>query len=244
MFDTSESCHARDMSDPATELRMTPLTYAIGDIHGCADALLRLLGRINMHRGERPARIVFLGDYVDRGPESARVIEILRHLQRNAPNAITCLLGNHEQMMLDAYRDALGATVWLTNGGNETLRSFGITDPEAFPHDVLTWLSLLPTVYEDALRYYVHAGFRPGRPGIDPDVAARLWIREPFLSAAFDFGKHVVHGHTPQTNGVPDQQPYRTNLDTGCVYGGPLTAGIFDETQNGPIGFLQVDRDS
>ncbi|KQP33651.1 metallophosphoesterase [Methylobacterium sp. Leaf104] len=222
---------------------MNDLTYAIGDIHGCAGALLRLLRRINVHRAGRPARIVCLGDYVDRGPESAQVIAILRHLQGDAPNAITCLLGNHEQMMLDAYRDALGATVWLTNGGQETLQSFGIADPEDFPHDVLTWLSLLPTVHEDALRYYVHAGFRPGRQGIDPDVSARLWIREPFLSAAFDFGKHVVHGHTPQTSGVPDQQAFRTNLDTGCVYGGALTAGIFDETRPGPIGFLQVDRD-
>jgi serine/threonine protein phosphatase 1 len=222
---------------------MNVLTYAIGDIHGCADALLRLLEQINLHRAGRPARIVCLGDYVDRGPESARVIEILRHLQRDAPSALTCLMGNHEQMMLEAYRDTHGASTWLSNGGRQTLRAFGITAPEAFPRDVLTWLSSLPTVHEDALRYFVHAGFRPGRTGVDPDMWNHLWIREPFLGTDFDFGKHVVHGHTPQLEGVPDRQPYRTNLDTGCVYGRSLTAGVFDETRGPPIDFLQVDRD-
>ena len=113
----------------------------------------------------------------------------------------------------------------------------------AFPCDVLIWLANLPTDHEDARRSFVHAGFRPGRTGIDPDPWNRLWIREPFLGTAFDFGKHVVHGHTPQMEGSPDRQPYRTNLDTACVYGKSLTAGVFDETQAPPIDFLHVDRD-
>ena len=222
---------------------MPELTYAIGDIHGCADALIRLLGRIDAHRGERPALIVCLGDYVDRGPDSADVIRILRERETGEPGRLICLRGNHEQMMLDAYRDALGAPAWLANGGRDTLRSFGITDPEALPHDVLTWISALPTVHEDELRYFVHAGFWPGRRGIDPDVATRLWIREPFLHTPFDYGKHVLHGHTPQLGGRPDRRAFRTNLDTACVYGRMLTAAILEPDHPAPTVFLQVPRD-
>lgn len=223
---------------------MLDLTYAIGDIHGCSDALTRLLARIDEHRGARPARIVCLGDYVDRGPDSAGVIRILRERAAREPGRLICLRGNHEQMMLDAYHQALAAPVWLANGGRETLASFGIADPEAIPHPVLTWISELPTVHEDALRYYVHAGFRPGHRGIDPDIASRLWIREPFLRASFDFGKHVLHGHTPQRSGQPDCHAYRTNLDTACVFGGTLTAGILEPDHPAPCGFLQIYRDA
>ncbi|MCJ2044003.1 serine/threonine protein phosphatase [Methylobacterium sp. J-078] len=223
---------------------MSDLTYAIGDIHGCADALTRLLDQIDAHARGRAAAIVCLGDYVDRGPDSAGVIGILRARQAASPGTMICLRGNHEQMMLDAHRDAHDAPAWLANGGIETLRSFGVTDPEAMPHEVLAWISGLPTVHEDARRYYVHAGFRPGCRGIDPDVTARLWIREPFLGTAFDFGKHVVHGHTPQRSGQPDVRSFRTNLDTACVYGRVLTAGIFTMASSGPVEFLYAPRDA
>lgn len=219
---------------------MQDLTYAVGDIHGCADALTRLLAEIERHRDGRARRLVFLGDYVDRGPDSAGVVHILRDLQAREPDAVTCLMGNHEAMMLEAYRDALGATAWIENGGDATLAAFGVQDPETLPHDVLTWMSGLPTVHEDVRRYYVHAGFRPGRRGIDPDVATRLWIRAPFTTEDYDFGRHVVHGHTPQRGGRPDVRPFRTNLDTACVYGRVLTAGIFDGAQAGLRGTLSV----
>ncbi|KQO69895.1 metallophosphoesterase [Methylobacterium sp. Leaf87] len=217
------------------------LTYAIGDIHGCADALRRLLAAIDRHRAGAPRRLVFLGDYIDRGPDSAGVVATLRALQAAEPEAVTCLMGNHESLMLAAYRDGFGSAPWLENGGVATLRSFGTRDPQALPHDVLNWMSALPTVWEDARRYYVHAGFRPGRPGIDPDEPTRLWIREPFLSADYDFGRHVVHGHTPQMDGRPDLRPHRTNLDTACVFGATLTAGVFSDGQDGPVEILQVD---
>src|SRR3954468_11139565 len=98
----------------------------------------------------------------------------------------------------------------------------------------------LPTVHEDAHRFYVHAGFRPGRPGPDPSEHVRLWMREPFLSRDYDFGKHVVHGHTPVRTGQPDQRPFRTNLDTGAVFGGALTAGVFTNDQAHAVEFLQA----
>lgn len=219
---------------------MTGPTYAIGDIHGCADALTRLLAEIERHRDGRPRKLVFLGDYVDRGPESAAVIRILRECREAEPDAVTCLMGNHEAMMLDAYRDALGASAWIDNGGDATLAAFGVEDPEDLPHGVLAWLSALPTVHADARHYYVHAGFRPGQAGIDPDVATRLWIRAPFITEDYDFGRHVVHGHTPQTKGRPDLRPFRTNLDTACVFGQQLTAGVFDPDRDAAETFLSV----
>ncbi|WP_292505240.1 metallophosphoesterase family protein [Methylobacterium sp.] len=222
---------------------MTDLTYAIGDIHGCADALDRLLALIDHHSAGRPRSLVFLGDYIDRGPDSDAVIARLRALEGCEPGCVTCLMGNHEALLIDAYRTGLGATAWLENGGNATLTSFGIDDPEDMPHELLTWVSGLPTVHADAQRYYVHAGFRPGQSGIDPNTRSRLWIREPFLRADFDFGKHVVHGHTPQMSGRPELRRYRTNLDTACVFGRRLTAGVFTGERPEPTDFLQVARD-
>lgn len=223
---------------------MSDLTYAIGDIHGCAEALDRLLVAIDRHRAGRPRRLVFLGDYIDRGPDSAGVIARLCILKRREPSFVTCLMGNHEAMMINAYRSGLDTLTWLENGGAATMASFGIKDPEALPRDVLGWLSGLVTVHEDAQRYYVHAGFRPLRRGIDPDVMTRLWVREPFLTADFDFGKHVVHGHTPQMTGSPDLRRHRSNLDTACVFGRTLTAGVFTNQQGAPVDIVQVKASS
>ncbi len=90
------------------------------------------------------------------------------------------------------------------------------------------------------MHWYVHAGFRPGVAPPDSDVHDRLWIREPFLHAEADFGRHVVHGHTPRRDGRADVHPFRTNLDTAAVYGGALTAGVFSDTQGPALAFLQV----
>jgi serine/threonine protein phosphatase 1 len=214
----------------------TPLTYAIGDIHGRLDLLTTLLAQIEQHRAGRDRTIVFLGDYIDRGPESAGVIATVRRLQAREPGCIVCLKGNHEDLMLKAYRDESKVNLWVMNGGYETMASFG---PDV-PAEVLRWAEGLPTVHEDAHRFYVHAGFRPGRPGPDPSEHVRLWMREPFLSRDYDFGKHVVHGHTPLRMAQPDPRPFRTNLDTGAVLGGALTAGVFTNDQAHAIEFLQA----
>jgi len=217
-----------------------PLTYAVGDIHGCADLLDALLERIEAHAGGRERRLVFLGDYMDRGPGSARVIETLRKLQWREEGAVVCLMGNHEAMLLKTLQEHGARELWLRNGGQETLASFGVDGPEELPGDVLDWIEALPTVHDDPLRWYVHAGFRPEVEAPDPDTETRLWIREPFLSDEYDFGRHVVHGHTPQTKGRPDVRRFRTNLDTGAVYGGALTAGVFTSAQGPAVEFLSV----
>ncbi|AWN47962.1 serine/threonine protein phosphatase [Methylobacterium terrae] len=218
---------------------MDELTYAIGDVHGCADALESLLDRIAAHGAGLRRRLVFLGDYIDKGPESARAVAIVRRLQAADPEAVVCLMGNREAFLLQAARDPRRAGAWITTGGDRTLASYRAARVADLPADELAWIAGLRTVHEDALRYYVHAGFRPGRRGIDPSVKARLWIREPFLSADFDFGKHVVHGHTPCYAGVPERHLYRTNLDTAAVRTGRLTAAVFDRTDPGPVAFLQ-----
>jgi serine/threonine protein phosphatase 1 len=111
---------------------------------------------------------------------------------------------------------------------------------EEVPSDVLAWVGALPTWHEDDLRIFVHAGLRPGRERRDQLDRDRLWIRDEFLVGDHDFGKFVVHGHTPQLRGRPDLRRLRVNLDTGAVYGGQLSAGVFDDVQAAPLRFLQV----
>ena len=216
------------------------LTYAVGDIHGCADLLDALLGRIETHAGGRPRNLVFLGDYIDRGPDSAGVVRTLRRLQWSEPERVTCLMGNHEAMLLDSLETPGAAEHWLHNGGGETLASFGVSEAAALPRDVLDWIEALPSVHGDARRWYVHAGFHPASEAPDSETRNRLWIREPFLGEDHDFGRHVVHGHTPRPDGRPEIRAYRTNLDTGAVYGGALTAGAFTDEAGPATDFLQV----
>ena len=103
------------------------------------------------------------------------------------------------------------------------------------------WLRALPLSYDDGRRFFVHAGVNPGAPLDAQDDFDLLWIREPFLSHGGDYGRLIVHGHTPLADGIPDLRGNRLNLDTGAVFGGPLTAAVFDDAQTEPIGFLQAE---
>lgn len=216
------------------------LTYAIGDVHGCAALLDALLERIADHAGDRAHRLVFLGDYIDRGPDSAAVLRTVSRLNWAEPERVVCLMGNHERMLLDALQTRSAAAHWMYNGGEVTLDSFGARDPAGLPRDTLDWIEALPTLHGDGAHWYVHAGLRPGADALDSDAHDRLWIREPFLEGDHDFARHVVHGHTPQRNGRPEVRRFRTNLDTAAVYGGALTAGIFSDAQGPALEFLQV----
>ncbi len=220
------------------------LTFAIGDIHGRHDLLRILLRKISAHAEGRVHKLVFLGDYIDRGPDSAGVIDTIRTMQEASPDKVVCLMGNHEDMMLTAVKDPSAISWWIGNGGGSTLRCFDVSTPGRIPSNVLEWLSGLSTSYQDEKRYYVHAGLRPGRPFDAQTDQDKLWIREPFLIPDYDFGKHVVHGHTPLSSGHPDIRPYRTNLDTGAVFTGILTAGIFSDEQGPPIGHLSASLPS
>ncbi len=217
------------------------LTFAIGDIHGCRDLLVDLLSQIGRSAGVEPHRIVCLGDYVDRGPDSAGVIALLRARQRHlADGELICLKGNHEDLLLAARLRPEGEPLWIRNGGQETLTSYGAASASELPPDVLEWLAACPTSFEDDLRVFVHAGLDPARDRADQRDEDRLWIRGTFLDADHDFGRYVVHGHTRLRGGSPDIRRTRVNLDTGAVYGGRLTAAIFSDDRAPPTGFLQA----
>jgi serine/threonine protein phosphatase 1 len=215
------------------------LTYAIGDVHGRLDLLMDLLSQIITHANGRSCKLVFLGDYIDRGPDSAGVVELVRRFQQRWPEGVLCLKGNHEAMLLEVVKEPAAIPWWLGNGGDATLASFGVSHPGDLPAGVLSWMAGLVTMYEDEHRYFVHAGLHPGLSLSEQDDQTKLWIRDEFLSIDYNFGKHVVHGHTPIETGGPELRPYRTNLDTGAVFGGPLTAGVFTDERGPAVGFLK-----
>ena len=226
-------------------------TYAIGDVHGRLDLLRLAIDAIAEHTAGAPFRVVFLGDYVDRGPDSRGVVELLIDLRKRWP--VTCLKGNHEALMVQAITEPGGEWMglWLENGGEETLRSYGARPGDdleaAIPPEHLRWMSGLPRTTGDGHRIYVHAGLMPGTPVDRQKDETLLWIRERFLTArAGEFEAHVVHGHTPLWDGKPNPaEPellaHRTNLDTAAFASGVLTIGVFDaETPGGPIEVLKV----
>jgi serine/threonine protein phosphatase 1 len=213
------------------------LTYAIGDIHGCYLKLRSLLGHCAVHSGADTLRFIFIGDYVDRGPNSAEVVRFLMKLQAEAPDRIVCLCGNHEAMLIDAANGGDQLT-WLFNGGDATLESYGVTDAAEIPAEHLAWIEALPLTIIDGTRFFVHAGIRPGIPLDQQEAELMLWIREPFLSDTRDHGRYIVHGHTPTETGQVELRQNRLNIDTGACYGGPLTAAVFDEVSTGPLAFI------
>lgn len=226
----------------AGQLRPGLRVYAIGDIHGHAD----LLGRVSTMiatdlEADRPAETltVFIGDYIDRGPSSAAVVD--RLLRRDFPTPIVTLRGNHEQMLLDALDDAALLRSWLSNGGLETARSYGLStaalldgDPEWFRRELL---DVIPAAHLALLRstelsrtvdgyFFCHAGIEPG-VALDEQAAETLmWIRRPFHLSKLDHGKVVVHGHTPVPK--PEVKPNRINIDTGAFASGRLTCLVLD----------------
>ena len=217
-----------------------PRTYAIGDIHGCRDKLERLVARCRLDAKDEPATFVFLGDFIDRGPDSRGVVEYLIDCQARRPGETICLCGNHEDLALNAIDDPRQIVQWVVhNGGDKALCSYGVATPSELPAEHVAWLRALPTHHDDGRRFFVHAGVNPNRPLDSQDRHDLLWIREPFLSDTRDFGRFIVHGHTPLSTGLPDLRPNRVNLDTAAVLGGPLTAAIFEDGTVRPIGFLQ-----
>lgn len=222
------------------------LTYAVGDIHGRADLLARLLDKLRADRAARatatPALIVFLGDYVDRGPQSREVIDRLIAFRDEPGFECRFLLGNHEDAMLDYLDGRISGLGWSKHGGDTTLRSYGVTPPaeasrtawaarrDAFRAAVpaahrafLEGLEL--AVVQDRL-LFVHAGIRPGVALEQQEKRDLLWIRSEFLQSERDDRWLVVHGHTPKEEAYAG--PGRLCLDSGSYLSGRLTAAVFD----------------
>jgi serine/threonine protein phosphatase 1 len=182
---------------------------------------------------------VFLGDYVDRGPDSRGVVELLMRRQQAAPADVVCLMGNHEQMAVMAQDDVRAMPLWLVNSGGTTQSSYRRSGGRIEPAH-LAWLRALPLCHDDGLRFFVHAGVDLDVPLDRQAAETMLWMREPFLSRCdrVDCGRFIVHGHTPRRDGRPELCRRRVNLDTAAVVGGPLTAAVFDDTQAAPVAFL------
>jgi serine/threonine protein phosphatase 1 len=191
--------------------------FAVGDIHGCRTKLDRLMEVIDW-RPDKREELVFLGDYIDRGPDSFGVVETVLELKARYRDRVTLLMGNHEHMFINFItgRDSLSLT---SNGVAYTMRSY---DRAAdFPVAHLDFYQNLRLYYETDDHIFVHAGLRPGRSLGEQTVEDCLWIRDDFLESAYDFGKTVVFGHTPFKE--PLIFPGRAGLDTGAVFGGRLT---------------------
>jgi len=196
---------------------------AIGDIHGCNRKLKQLLDRIKVD--PHADILVFIGDYIDRGPEVRGVIDTLRDLKEACRNVV-CLRGNHEDMFLNYYLEGQDEELFMYNGGQSTLSSYGLTLADAragtgFPENHLRFLSSLPLSYETQEYLFVHAGLRPGVPLAAQSPDDLLWIRREFIDAECDFGKTVVFGHTSLYKPLIEKN--KIGIDTGAVYGGCLT---------------------
>ncbi len=229
--------HSQPSSGPVAN---ASLTYAIGDIHGSLSKLRRLIARCEHDARGRPMTFVFLGDYIDRGPESAGVVRYVIELQSRLRDQVIALKGNHEAVALGVVDGTMPADYWLQLGGTATLRSYGVDSAEALPPEHVDWLRSLRPGYDDGRRFFVHAGIDPERPLDAQHEHDLLWIREPFLSEKRDYARLVVHGHTPLAGSRPDLRRNRLNVDTGAVFGGPLTAAVFAAAETRPIAFLQA----
>ena len=210
--------------------------YAVGDIHGRADLLSEIIERIDDDIRRRPIAHtieVYLGDYVDRGPHSRTVLDLLA--VRLVANRAVCLRGNHEAVMEGFLQDPGILEYWLPLGVMQTLASYGI-EPHDHAEEALAlhrrFLDAFPREHELVMRclrnqfscgdfLFVHAGIRPDVPIEQQDVNDLIWIRDEFLDSTRNHERFVVHGHTPVPH--PDIRPNRINIDTGAWRTGTLT---------------------
>ncbi len=225
--------------------------FAIGDIHGCAQELSELINKLPL---EQNSKIIFLGDYIDRGPNSKDVIDQILNLKKKYE--VVTLMGNHEAMLLAFLQDPSSsmAGFFILNGGSATLASYIHQDNQyVIPEDHLDFFNSLAIYHETNNYLFVHAGV-PNIPlsqiNINEHKHDLLWIRESFLNSSFRWDKMIVHGHTPQKS--PEKTNYRINLDTGCVFNGALTAlelpsGVFHQVKAQkqiPVTYLKENPES
>jgi serine/threonine protein phosphatase 1 len=238
------------MTDPTEGQRL----YAIGDIHGCSQLLRSVLARIRDDLAARPhpaPLLVFLGDYVDRGPDSRGVLDTLAALRRGRLPA-RFLLGNHDDMLL-AYLDAppgdMQTLAWFEGplGGAQTLASYGVEDIAAAPHTRThaAFTRAFPRAHRTFLEacelsiriggyVFAHAGIRPGMPLAAQSREDLLWIRDVFLGSTRDFGFKVVHGHSIVR--AVEHHPNRIAVDTGAVRTGRLSCVVLEGSEIAALG--------
>ena len=215
--------------------------YAIGDIHGRADLLATLHRRIEADATRGRKVVVYLGDYVDRGPESRKVVEMVMAEPPQGCRTV-CLRGNHEQAMLDFLEDWKVGADWLNFGGGDTARSYGVTPPIAT--DFVSLIDLqkeigraVPAAHWQFFRrcelshvegdyLFVHAGVRPGVAWDQQVPQDLMWIRDTFLNSRADHGKMIVHGHSIRE--AVEFRPNRIGIDTGAFFSHLLTCLVLE----------------
>jgi calcineurin-like phosphoesterase family protein len=226
-------------------LRPAQPLFVVGDIHGRYDLLQQLLERIDAEiesRQFRDSKLIFVGDYIDRGENSFKTLKLLADMGEKLPENVTCLMGNHEKMMLDFLDkpEERGAR-WLRNGGLQTLASFGIGGisegasherlievsnelSRKLPKNIDDWLRSLPLILRNGNICITHAGADPSIAISAQGSRTLLWGHHDFASAIRDDGIWVVHGHTIVEKASANQG--RISVDTGAVFTGRLTAAV------------------
>ncbi|GAA4838108.1 metallophosphoesterase family protein [Algivirga pacifica] len=197
-------------------------TFVLSDIHGCNLTLQKALQNIGLKEGDE---LIFLGDYIDRGPDSKGVIDTILHLKASGYQ-VHCLKGNHEEMMLQAFYDTNVLKGWLRNGGDTTLDSFGIQDLSDLDRQYIVFLMGLSVCYTKDNFLFVHAGLNFEVADPMSDLFSMLWIRNWYEDINYHWleDRYIIHGHTPRPidelktmlDNLP-QQRY-LNLDSGCIY--------------------------
>lgn len=198
--------------------------FAIGDIHGCINLLEALCDKIEKDFDRDKDTLLFIGDYIDRGPDSREVVEFILGLKKK--RNVICLKGNHEQMLLNYHLYNSYKDFFLMNGGTSTVKSYGLVNSDSgkrmnIPPEHLDFFRGLLPYHETGDYIFVHAGLKPGYPLKLQDQTDMIWIRNEFLDSDYDFGKKIVFGHTPLPR--PLVTAGRIGIDTGAVYGGKLT---------------------
>lgn len=220
--------------------------YAVGDIHGRLDLLRQLHDMIARDAADARVRrkvVIYLGDYVDRGEESCQVIQFLMDEPLAGFESVH-LCGNHEEMMLSFLSDTSVGPMWMYNGGDATLYSYGVGLQnganveerqaimqrklrEALPDTHMQFLRNLRLYHIEGDYLFVHAGIAPGRPLDQQTTQDLLWIRNEFIQSDEDHGRCVVHGHTIMP--MPDLRPNRIGIDTGAYFSGTLTCLVLED---------------
>ena len=210
------------------------MLFAIGDIHGHFDKLLRLMRHCRefARQNSQSPRFVLLGDYIDRGPDSRKVLELLC----SRPPDVLAIVGNHEDMLLQSLGNSQAAELWYQNGGLETLLSYRAALTSEIPAAHIDLIRSLPVFIDDGIRLFVHAGIDPANFE-NRNRQVLLWTRK-HPDGRVILPRLVVHGHTPTHSRKPELLPNRLNLDTGAGWGRRLTAAAFHDNQARPIAFL------
>lgn len=222
---------------PPPQVPAGTIVYAVGDLHGCRNLLEQMIEMIRADREMSDARrcvVIYVGDYIDRGPDSKGVIDLLLSNPLGDEVESVFLRGNHEDMitmMLDEPDSDDIAWKWEMNGGEETVHSYGGYEfsklRETMPDSHLEFINGLELYHIEGSYLFVHAGIQPGVPLEQQTKHDLTWIRYPFLESEENHGLFVVHGHTPVDE--PEERPNRLCIDTGAFRSGVLTAVVLEE---------------